>query len=99
LRETYSSYQDIYQYNYQYTFNALQSGALQTGEKRSLSTYTTNLNQKDEDLVIFGVQNDSSLINLVDSSGYHLSFDQVIITRSMSDRYGLKEGDSYRSQK
>jgi len=89
-----SSYKDIYQYNYQYTFNALQSGVLDSGEKRSLSTYTANLNQKDENFVICGVQKDSKLINLVDRSNNHLSFDQVIITKSMSDRYGLKEGDS-----
>ncbi|HZK54976.1 MAG TPA: FtsX-like permease family protein [Desulfosporosinus sp.] len=89
-----SSYIDIYQYNYQYTFNALQSGTLISGEKRSLSTFTANLNQKDENLVIFGVEKDSKLINLVDSSDNHLSFDQVIITKSMSDKYGLKEGDS-----
>jgi len=89
-----SSYKDIYQYNYEYTFNALQTEAPISGEKRSLSTFTANLNQKDEDLVIFGVQKDSKLINLMDKSGHHLSFDQVIITKSMSDRYGLKEGDS-----
>lgn len=89
-----NSYTDIYKYNYEYTFNSLQIGKVDKGEKRSLSSFTSKLNNKDEDLIIFGVEKDSKLINLVDKNNNVIGFDKVIITKSMSDRYNLKVGQS-----
>src|SRR5665647_91735 len=89
-----NSYSDIYKYNYEYNFNALQIGKVDKGEKRSLSSFTTKLNSKDEDLIIYGVEKDSKLINLVDKNNNVIGFDKVIITKSMSDRYNLKIGQS-----
>lgn len=89
-----NSYSDIYKYNYEYTFNSLQFGDVATGEKRSLSSFTSNINNKDEDFIIYGVENDSKLINLVDKNNNVIGFDKVIITKSMSDRYNISAGQS-----
>ncbi len=88
-----SSFKDIYHYHYQYTFNALQTGESYGAEKRSLSSFTADLHGNAEDFVIYGVQKGSKLIQLTDERGKPLGFDQVIIAKSMSDRYKIKEGD------
>ena len=64
------------------------------GERRSLSSFTAKLNNKDEDFIIYGVEKDSKLINLVDKNNNVIGFDKVIITKSMSDRYNIKVGQS-----
>ncbi|WP_207655398.1 ABC transporter permease [Clostridium vincentii] len=89
-----NSYTDIYKYNYEYTFNALQIGEVDKGERRSLSTFTSELNNKDEDFIIYGVEKDSKLINLVDKNSEIIGFNKVIITKSMSEQYNIKEGES-----
>ena len=89
-----NSYSDIYKYNYEYTFNALQVGKVDKGEKRSLSSFTSKINNKDEDFIIYGVEKDSKLINLVNKNDDIISFDKVIITKSMSDRYNIRVGQS-----
>lgn len=89
-----SSYQDIYKYNYQYTFNSLQVRDIKSGEKRSLSTFTSQFNNKDENFIIYGAESDSKLITLVDENNNAINFDNIIITKSMSDKYNLVEGDS-----
>ena len=89
-----NSYSDIYKYNYEYTFNALQVGEVDTGERRSLSSFTSKINNKDEDFIIYGVEKDSKLINLVDKNNDVIGFDKVIITKSMSDRYNIRVGQS-----
>jgi putative ABC transport system permease protein len=89
-----NSYTDIYKYNYEYTFNSYQIGEVDSGERRSLSSFTAKLNNKDEDFIIYGVEKKSKLINLLDENREVIGFDKVIITKSMSDRYNLKEGES-----
>lgn len=89
-----SSYKDIYKYNFQYTFNTLQLGDTNLGEKRSLSSFTSKFNNKNEDFIIYGVEKNSKFINLSDKNNNTINFDNIIITKSMSDKYNLKEGDS-----
>jgi len=89
-----NSYSDIYKYNYEYTFNSLQVGEVARGEKRSLSSFTSKINNKDEDFVIYGVQKNSKLISLVNKNNDVIGFDKVIITKSMSDRYNIRVGQS-----
>lgn len=91
-----SSYKDIYKYNYEYSFNAFQFEDINLSEKRSLSAFTAQFNKKNEDFIIYGVESNSKLINLTDKNYNTINFDNIIITKSMSDRYNIKEGDSIR---
>lgn len=86
------SYKDISS-NYAYTFKTFQSGNTYPGEKRSISMFTTNLNNNSKDFAICGVQKDSKLLNMVDEDNNPIDFNQVVMTKSLSDRLHIHPGD------
>jgi putative ABC transport system permease protein len=89
------SYQDAYQYEYQYTFKLIQTGTPPLATDRmSLASFTSPMYQDgNQSFIIYGVDSDTELLRLNDSSGNPLTFDQVIITKPLAEKMGVAVGD------
>lgn len=89
------NYQQTIKYEYEYTFSTLQTSPPPGGERMALASFTS---PRDADgnkaFAIYGMQPDASLIQLEDASGKQLTFDQVIMTKTLADTMGIKEGDT-----
>ncbi|BCB02619.1 ABC transporter permease [Bacillus sp. KH172YL63] len=84
------NFQEVYHYEYSYLFNAPQTSLPESGEIGSVAPFVS----RGEKLSITGLQPDNTAIELKDRDGNDLSFDSVIVNRSLSDKMGIEEGDS-----
>ncbi len=89
-----NSFENTFRYNYIYMFNSLQTEEPEQGEKVSLSTFKVLVENYTETVTVYGIEESAALIRLTDAEGRKLDYNQVIITRSLADRYGLSPGDT-----
>ncbi len=90
-----NGYDKVYRYEYTYLFNSLQTQKPEKGEMISVSTFSTlKENGETINFKIQGMQKNSTLIDLKDSSGSRLTFNNVIITRPLADKLGVEKNSS-----
>ncbi|WP_258262507.1 ABC transporter permease [Rossellomorea sp. SC111] len=84
------NFQQVYDYEYSYLFNAPQTIEPESGQVGSVAPFTTD----EESVMITGLKPDNTAIQLQDASGERLTFDSVVMNKSLSDKLGIQEGDS-----
>lgn len=84
------NYQNVYKYNYDYTFKAFQTDEISGTEKYSLLPFKAK--QIDEAIAIYGVDKNSKYLSLKDKNGSSISLNNNVITTSLADKLGVKEG-------
>lgn len=90
------TYGETYKYNYQYMFNSIMQGQPSNGEAFSISSFALQSDNKTAFEVI-GINKDSKYILLKDSTGNKLSASEVIATRPLADKLGIRPGDEIRT--
>ena len=88
------SFNNMYQYEYIYTFNSLQTEEPAYGEMVSLSPFTIAAEESTISTVVYGIEKDAVLINLTDANGNKLDYSKLIITQALADRLDILPGDS-----
>jgi len=87
-------FEEVYQFNYQYTYQAPVALEVEDGEKASLSPYTLDgPGADDAKVILYGIEPGASLLRLVDSEGRTVDFTEVTITRQLADTEQLRVGD------
>ncbi len=89
------NYKDIYQYNYDYIYNSFQLEKRNPGDVTSFSPFTSDeLNKGNKTFIIYGIEKNAKLIQLKDSKGRLLSFENTIITKPLADKLHLSPDDT-----
>ncbi|MFI8684987.1 ABC transporter permease [Rossellomorea sp. NPDC077527] len=88
------NFQQVYNYEYSYLFNAPQTSPPESGQIGSTAPFTINVDKDEEIATITGLKPKNSAIQLKDSKGNQLDFTSVIMNKSLSDKMGIEEGDS-----
>lgn len=83
-------YTNTYKYQYNTTFNTLQTENTYGGERYNAAPFFTG----DHNFVIYGLQPDAKLIEMNTQAGDKLAFDKNIITKPLADALGVKAGDT-----
>ncbi|MBU5487056.1 ABC transporter permease [Clostridium sp. MSJ-8] len=87
-----NGYEKIYQYEYNYTFTSIQNKEID-GEKVNVLNFTTkDADDKDINIIVYGIYENAKLINLNDENDNRLTFDKTIITKSLADKLDLEVG-------
>lgn len=86
-----NSYDEVYEYNYDYIYNSFQIGKPAEGEALTFSPFTSD--KTDKSIVIYGLQEDAELIKLRDLEGNLIDLNNTIVSKSLADKIELKEGD------
>ncbi|NMH68328.1 ABC transporter permease [Bacillus sp. RO3] len=87
-------FNDVYHYEYHYVLNAWQTEKPAEGEIGSAAPFTFHHENDKQTVTINGLEPENDAIRLKDSHGEKLSFDSVIITKSLADKTGLEEGNT-----
>ncbi|WP_342478282.1 ABC transporter permease [Paenibacillus sp. FSL H7-0350] len=88
------SYEETYQYNYNYIFKSPQSGKPKIGEILSASPHVIVAQEQNETkIAVYGIEPDAEFIRLVDGKGNEINKDQVIVTKPLADTLNLRIGD------
>ena len=85
-------YTNTYKYQYNTTFNALQTENPYGGETYNAAPFASG----EQNFSVIGLQPDAKLIELKTADGDRLSFDRTIITQSLADSLGVAAGDTVR---
>jgi putative ABC transport system permease protein len=88
-----TTFNDIMRYNYQYVLHTPRTTNPWNGE----TGYVESFRGTDPDamgLQLIGVDPSFTMIKAVDASGAALTFDKVVMTRSLADRWGVTPGDT-----
>ncbi|MFD3157063.1 ABC transporter permease [Haloimpatiens sp. FM7330] len=86
------TFENVYMYEYDYMFNSLQKGSPNQGEAYSLAPFTKKDDEK-LNIIIYGINENSKYISLKDKNGDKLSLEKTIVTKPLSEKLNLKEGD------
>ncbi|PFG07489.1 ABC transporter permease [Bacillus sp. es.034] len=84
------NFQQVYDYEYSYLFKAPQTTEPDSGQIGAVAPFTIDK----ENVTITGLKPDNTAIRLQDSSREKITFDSVIMNKSLSDKLGIQEGDS-----
>lgn len=88
------SFDETFQYQYDYMFNSIQTEKATEGEIVSLGEFTTDKgHNENNNFIIYGMEKNAKLVSLKDSKGNLLSMDQVIVTRALANKNNIHEGD------
>ncbi|HHU83301.1 MAG TPA: FtsX-like permease family protein [Firmicutes bacterium] len=85
---------DVYQFEYEYSFQDLQFGAAPEGAEAFNAGKFYPENNEEMEFYIAGIEPDSRLITLKDLKGNPLPNNQTNITKPLADRMGIKAGDT-----
>jgi putative ABC transport system permease protein len=88
------NFKDVYNYEYNYVFNALQTDKPAEGQIGSAAPFTFKNENGKQTATINGLKPGSDAIKLKDLNGVNLTFDSVIINKSLADKTGLKKGST-----
>lgn len=87
------TYGEDYRYNYVYYFNQIKTGnAYPEAERFNMAPFTHG--KEKTKIQIFGIEEDTKLVNLRDKEGKKLKVEGFIVTKSLADKLGLKVGDT-----
>lgn len=87
------NFERVYHYNYHYVLNQVQTDAPESGQVAA-SAPAILKNKDDHSVQVVGLKPDNSAINLANINGDPLSFDSVIINKSLADQLNINPGDS-----
>ncbi len=88
-------YDDLYKFNYQYVMRGLQTQTYDNAERQSFVPAFAYDNLGEEvSFTIYGIEQNTTLINLTDSSGKKLDTSKVIINKPLSEKLNIREGDT-----
>lgn len=90
-----TTYEKVYNYNYDYQFNTFQFEPLADGEPYSAAPFLQQPNDK-RVIVVIGVTPNSKAIQLKNDNGKKLTFKDPIITKSLAERLNLQKHDTLR---
>lgn len=85
------NFQQVYDYEYSYLFKAPQTTEPHSGQIGAVAPFTID---DKESVTITGLKADNTAIRLKDASGERLTFNSVIMNKSLSDKLGVREGES-----
>ncbi len=88
------NFKNVYHYEYNYLFNSLQTTSPESGQIGSAAPFTFKNNEGKQTLTINGLEPDNTRIQLKDMSGKKLTFDSVIINKSLAEKTGVGKGDT-----
>ncbi|WEG13346.1 ABC transporter permease [Pullulanibacillus sp. KACC 23026] len=86
-------FKNVYHYQNEYIYNQLQTIPPKHGQVASTAPFTIT-NKQDQSVTITGLQSTNTAIQLKDLKGHRLTFDSVIINKSLADKIGIKAGDT-----
>lgn len=89
-----NSFDNIYDYKYQYIFNAPQTEDIQNAEGFMVYSFVYEKDGKEHSVTLNGIENHSKYIDLRDISGNTLSLDHTVISNSVANRLNIKAGDT-----
>jgi putative ABC transport system permease protein len=88
-------FEEVYQFEYQYTYREPVDFAVTDGERVSLAPYTlADVTAGDSAIMLYGIEPQASLLQLKDREGGQLDFTQVTATRQLADLANLTVGDT-----
>lgn len=88
------NFNNVYNYEYNYIFNGLQTTQPKSGQIGSLAPFTFKNEKGKHPITINGLEPDNTAIQLKDLSGNKLKISSVIINKSLAEKTGIKKGDS-----
>lgn len=80
-----------FKYNYNYVFKAPMKANTYKGEEYNAAPFTTL--DKKEEIVVYGIRKDSTMINLEDKGGKRIDGGKTVISRSFAKKMNLKIGN------
>lgn len=89
------TYKEVFIYDYTYVLNSFQSENSFPSAER-FNTMPFVINGEKSKMSIVGLEKDSKLVVIEDKGGRRLKLDGLIISRSLADKFNLKEGDTLR---
>lgn len=85
----------LYKYNYQYIMNGLQTVIVDGAERQSaIPAFALDQTGGEVSFRVYGIENDTRLINLVDSRGRRLNTSKVIVNKPLAEKLSISEGDT-----
>lgn len=87
------SVRETYLYKNQYVFSSLQTDEYDNAEKINFANFMVEKDSKDFSFMVYGIQSDSEMYNLQDSTGKLLDYNKIIITKPLADKLGVSRGD------
>lgn len=88
------NYDNVYQYEYQYTFKGLQINDEFDGDKLNSSMFNIeNGSKKKENVVIYGIEPDNSTICFEGLKDRDLPFENNVVTNTLAEKLNISEGD------
>lgn len=88
------SIKETYSYKNQYMFSALQTEKYDNAEAVNFANFKAEKNGDNLSFAIQGIQSDSKMYCLKDSSGTLLDYGKTIITKPLADKLGVSKGDT-----
>lgn len=88
------SIKETYSYKNQYMFSALQTEKYDNAEAVNFANFKAENNGDNLLFAIQGIQSDSKMYCLKDSSGTLLDYGKTIITKPLADKLGVSKGDT-----
>lgn len=88
------NFQSVYHYKYDYVLNGPETTPPASGQIGSVAPFTYKKGNSKDTITVYGLKPDNSAIQLKDTSGKRLSFNAVIINKSLADKIGVHTGDS-----
>lgn len=79
---------DTFKYRYNYVLNGISTEPVAGGEAYSLAAFQTE--DGDNDFVVYGLTPNSSMVSLSGSDGDRIPSGDVVVTRPLANRLGLK---------
>lgn len=86
------SIKETYSYKNQYMFSALQTEKYDNAEAVNFANFKAEKNGDNLSFAIQGIQSDSKMYCLKDSSGTLLDYGKTIITKPLADKLGVSKG-------
>ncbi|MBM7553434.1 ABC transporter permease [Thalassobacillus pellis] len=87
------NFENVYHYQYEYTFNQLQTGEPEHGQAAASAPFVVQ-DDEDQSLTITGLKPGNTAIQLESMTGEELDFDSVIMNKSLAEKLEISPGDS-----
>ncbi len=88
-------YDGLYNYNYQYVMKSQQTEIFEGAERQSaIPAFVYDDTGEEISFTIYGIEEDSRLINLTSTNEKKLSTSKVIVNKPLAEKLNILEGDS-----
>lgn len=83
--------EDLYKYNYNYVFKTPMVENIYEGERYNAAPFT--MKDKKDDIVLYGIEQDSSMVHLKDKAGNRIEGNKIVISKSFAKKFNIRIGD------